>query len=282
VILAVAVPCGIAAAGVYGGATAVQHSAVHTGRGEVDARRLLRLVSNPRWLLSVAGDGVGLVLHVIALSTGPVVIIQPLLVLAVPVSLPIGHMLGGPRPRRADYAACAAIIAGLGVFFAIVGDPGRPELPHTRAIAVLIVIALGAGALVNLAVRRARTTWRAAVFGAIAGAWFGIVAVLINAVSEVWQRSGRHGLAGPLGWTLLIGVLLIGAAGVVLTQVSFQVGALGASFPANESAAPLVAVVLGAALIHENVPVSAGTAIAYAACFAVILAATIRLANPPG
>jgi hypothetical protein len=48
VILAVAVPCGIAAAGVYGGATAVQHSAVHTGRGEVDARRLLRLVSNPR------------------------------------------------------------------------------------------------------------------------------------------------------------------------------------------------------------------------------------------
>jgi hypothetical protein len=43
-----------------------------------------------------------------------------------------------------------------------------------------------------------------------------------------------------------------------------------------------VAVVLGAALIHENVPVGAGTVLAYAACLAVILAATIRLANPPG
>jgi drug/metabolite transporter (DMT)-like permease len=281
VILAVAVPCGIAAAVVYGGATAVQHSAVNTGRGEVDARGLLRLLSNSRWLLSVAGDSLGLVLHVVALSTGPVVIIQPLLVLAVPVSLPIGRVLGGPRPRPTDYLACAAIIGGLGAFFGIVGDPGRPELPRTRAIAVLIVLALGAGALVSLAVRRVRAAWRAAVFGAIAGAWFGIVAVLINALSEVWQRSGRHGLAEPLGWTLLIGVIATGAAGVLLTQISFQVGALGASFPANESAAPLVAVVLGAALIHENVPVGAGSVLAYAACFAVILAATIRLANPP-
>jgi hypothetical protein len=32
----------------------------------------------------------------------------------------------------------------------------------------------------------------------------------------------------------------------------------------------------------ENVPVGAGTVLAYAACLVVILAATIRLANPPG
>ena len=277
--LAVAIPCGVAAAVVYGGSTAVQHSAVNTGRGEVDARGLLRLVTNPRWLLSVAGDGLGLILQVIALATGPVVIIQPLLVLAVPVSLPIGRLLGGPRPRPADYAACLAIIAGLGAFFGIVGDPGPAEVPSTRAAVWLIVVALGAGVLTSVAVRRARAVWRAAVFGGIAGAWFGITGVLINAVSDVWQRDGRHGFAEPQGWTLLVGVLLIGAAGVILTQISFQVGALSASFPANESAAPLVAVVLGAALLHENVPISVWTVLAYALCFAVIVAGTIRLAH---
>jgi drug/metabolite transporter (DMT)-like permease len=281
VSFAIAIPCGIAAAVVYGGSTAVQHSAVNTGRGDVDARGLLRLVTNPRWLLSVAGDGLGLVLQVVALATGPVVIIQPLLVLAVPVSLPIGWALGGPRPRRTDYLACAAIIGGLGVFFAIVGDPGPSDIPHTPAIVVLIVVALGTGVLASLSVRRAPAVWRAAVFGGIAGAWFGIVGVLINAASDVWQRDGRDAFTESLGWTLLIGVLLIGAAGVILTQISFQVGALGASFPANESAAPLVAVVLGGALLHENVPVSPGEVLAYAACFAVILAGTIRLANPP-
>ena len=38
----------------------------------------------------------------------------------------------------------------------------------------------------------------------------------------------------------------------------------------------------GRVLEAENVPVGAGTVLAYAACLVVILAATIRLANPPG
>jgi drug/metabolite transporter (DMT)-like permease len=279
--LAIALPCGALAAVVYGGSTAVQHSAVNTGRGEVNARGLIGLLRNPRWLLSVGGDGVGLVLQVIALSTGPVLIIQPLLVLAVPVSLPIGWALGGPRPRAADYVACAAIIGGLATFFAIVGDPGPSEIPPTRSITILIIVALAAGVLACLAARGAPRGWRAVVFGAIAGAWFGIVGVLINTASDVWQQSGWHGFAEPNGWLLLLGVLLLGGAGTILTQISFQVGALGASFPANESAAPLVAVILGTALLHEDLPVNPLTILAYAGCFAAVVAGTIRLANPP-
>jgi hypothetical protein len=82
--LAVAVPCGIAAAIAYGASTAAQHAEVHTGAGEIDAQGLVAMLHNPRWLLAMAGDGVGLLLQVIALSTGPVVLIQPLLILAVP------------------------------------------------------------------------------------------------------------------------------------------------------------------------------------------------------
>src|SRR6185437_1929321 len=100
--LAVAIPCGIAAAVAYGGATAVQHSAAHTGTGEADAVGLLRLLTSPRWWLSVAGDGVGLLLQVVALATGPVVLIQPLLVLALPVSLIVGFLIGRPRPSASD------------------------------------------------------------------------------------------------------------------------------------------------------------------------------------
>ncbi|HEX9230671.1 MAG TPA: hypothetical protein VF869_02090, partial [Jatrophihabitantaceae bacterium] len=65
--LLVAVPCGVAAAIAYGAATAVQHSAAHTGTGAADAIGLLRLLRDPRWLLSIGGDAVGLALQVVAL-----------------------------------------------------------------------------------------------------------------------------------------------------------------------------------------------------------------------
>ncbi len=46
----------------------------------------------------------------------------------------------------------------------------------------------------------------------------------------------------------------MGTLSVVLTQVALQIGQLGASFPASLSADPVIAVVLGAALLGETVP----------------------------
>jgi drug/metabolite transporter (DMT)-like permease len=277
--LAVAVPCGIGAAIAYGASTAVQHSAAHTGTGEADAAGLVALLRNPRWLLSIGGDAFGLLLQVIALATGPVVLIQPLLVLALPVSLPVGWLLGGPRPQRGDYLACFGIVAALAVFFGLVGDPGEgdPLLAGPALVTVLVGVAIGA--VVGWVVRGRRAAVRAIGFGAVAGGCFGIVGVLINAVARTYDDHGIDGFTHAQGLIPLVGVIVVGALGMTLTQISFQVGALSASFPANESTAPLVAVLLGALVLHERVPFSAWFLVGYVACFAVIVAGTIRLAR---
>ena len=77
-------------------------------------------------------------------------------------------------------------------------------------------------------------------------------------------------------------LVVIGAVAVILTHVSFQVGPLRASYPANESAAPVVAVVLGAVLLHEAVPASAPALLAYLGCVVAIVVGTIRLAADGG
>jgi drug/metabolite transporter (DMT)-like permease len=280
--LAVAVPCGIAAAAAYGAATAVQHSAAHTGTGEADAAGLVRLLRNPRWWLSIGGDTVGLVLQVVALATGPVVLIQPLLVLALPVSLFVGYLIGGPRPRSSDYLACLSIVAGLAVFFVLIGDPGNGEPLRPGPALVTILVGLAAGGLVLLSVRgRRRPAVRAVGYGGVAGALFGMVGVMINTVAEIFDARSWGGFARADGLVPLIGVLVLGGVAMTLTQISFQIGALGASFPANESTAPLVAVLLGALLLHEDVPVSGLHVCAYVLCFAAIVYGTIRLANSP-
>lgn len=278
--LVVAVPCGLVAATAYGASTAVQHDAAHTGTGSADVRRLVRLLRDPRWLLSIGGDAVGLVFQVIALSTGPVVLIQPLLVAALPVSLLVGWLLGGSRPRRADYVACLGILGGLAVFFALIGDPGEAAPLSARAGFIATVAALGAGLAACVAVRRGTVPLRAAVYGGVAGGWFGLVGVLLNAAATAYRDGGAAALVHADGLVPLIGLLVVGGVGITLTQISFQVGALGASFPANKAADPVVAVVLGATLLHEHVPAGPAHVLGYLACLAVAVAGIYELSHP--
>ena len=277
--LAVAVPCGLASALAYGVATAVQHSAAHRGTGDADVGGLVRLLRDPRWLMSIGGDAVGLVLQVIALATGPVVLIQPLLVLALPVSLPVSWALGGPRPARNDYLACASIIGGLALFFALIGDPGTGHPMTARSAAIAAVTALACGVVLCLAVRRTSPTVRALTYGAVSGAWFGLVGVMLKGCADQWLAHGLSGFGQPEGLVPLVAVLVVGASAITLLQISFQVGALSASFPANKSADPLTAVVLGAILLGERVPVGPGYLAAYLVCLVAIVLGAVQLAG---
>ncbi|MDP9093223.1 MAG: DMT family transporter [Actinomycetota bacterium] len=278
--LIVAIPFGVASAIAYGASTAVQHAAAHTGTGEADPRGLLRLLRDPRWLMSIGGDTLGFGLQVVALSNGPVVLIQPLLVLTLPVSLFFGSMLTGTRPRRGDFLACLAILGGLTLFFLLLGTPRSARLPTARSLVATVLIAvLGGGALCAL-VRGRSAVLRAGVYGGVAGAWFGAVGALVNSIAV---QFGDHGAEGLLdfseGLVPLIGLAVLGTLGMMLTQVSFQVGALAASFPANKAADPFAAVVLGAVLLHEHVPNGIGHIAGYIVCLAAIVAGAVRLST---
>jgi hypothetical protein len=283
--LAIALPCALAAAVAYGASTAAEHSAVRSTADEgsiIDggsAKRPFRsLLTDPRWLTGAAGDVVGLVLQVIALATGPVMLIQPLLVLALPVSLPIAWWLGGPRPTRRDYYSCGLIVAGLAAFFALVGNPG-PADPMGIASGSIATAVLVAAGLLALAVGAGRTeSIRAGIYGGVAGAWFGLVAVMMDACATQWRADGVAALGHGSGLAALLVVVALGSASIALTQLAFRNGNLGASFPANLAADPVVAVVLGAVLLHENLPVSPGHVALYGVCLIAVVLGAVRLA----
>jgi drug/metabolite transporter (DMT)-like permease len=278
VSLIVAVPCAVVSALAYGAATAVEHDAAHSA--PAGAAGLVSLLRNPRWLLAMGGNTLGLTFQVLALATGPVVLVQPILVLALPISLPIAALLGGPRPRRREYRSCAVILVALAGFFALVGDPGDATSLSSAQVLVAAACVVASGAVVLGGAARAGGSARSALFGAVAGAWFGFVAVLMDAAAAAWRSEGITVFAHPRGWLPVVVLLAIGAASMALTQVAFQMGSLGASLPANLVLDPLVAIVLGALLLHEAVPRSAGYLIAYVLCLAAIVYGAVRLAEP--
>jgi hypothetical protein len=275
--LLISVPCAAIAAIAYGAATAVEHS---VARSSADAG-LLTLIRDPRWLLGMAGDTVALLFQVLALSTGPVVLVQPILVLALPVSLPIAWALGGARPSPADYRACAWIVGGLALFFVLIGDPGAADLLAPRRAVVAAVIVAIAGVVILAAGRRRAGEVRAALYGGVAGAWFGFVAVLMDATATAWDAHGLRAFERADGLVPLVILVGLGLISIGLTQVAFRAGTLGASFPANLAADPVIAVILGAALLHENVSTSPLHVIGYVLCLAAILFGAVRLASVP-
>jgi drug/metabolite transporter (DMT)-like permease len=281
--LVVAVPFGVASSVVYGTSIVVQHRAAqqHGGEsGSANAAGLLKLVRSPAWLLAIVGDLVGFLLQLVALSTGPVVVIQPLVVLMLPVSLFVSAILGWHDPKPRDYLGVVSVVGGLAVFLLVSGNPTHAHVSHPRLLAMTSAITLVVGFALCFAVTGRSRVVRGAVFGGVAGAFFGTLAVMVNAAGHVLHRHGIHGLlATSHGLVPLAAVVLVGGAGIVLTQLSFQVGALVATLPANLAADPLVAVVLGALVLHERLAVSAGHVTVYVLCFAAVLAGAIQLAE---
>lgn len=284
VSLVVAVPFGVASAVVYGTSIVIQHRTAQQHAdddGSPSASGLLRTLRKPAFLLAIGGDVVGFLLQIVALATGPVVVVQPLVVLMLPVSLAVSAALGGHRPQVGDYLGVCGILAGLGVFLALVGEPSPGHVPGPHVLGMAIIGVWVVGALLAAAARFTGRIVRGAGYGAVAGAFFGTHAVLVDALSDRIARGGvSAAFTTSRGLLLLGGIVLLGVSGIVLTQLSFQVGALGATLPANLAADPLMGVLLGVALLHERIPHRTGHLIAYGLCLLAAVAGAIRLANP--
>jgi drug/metabolite transporter (DMT)-like permease len=281
-VLALSLALGLLSAVAYGCSTAVQHAEIHDESGRSDARSLFALLRNPRWLLAVGGDGLGLVLQVAALSTGPVVLVQPLQVLSLVVAMPVRARLGGPSPTRRDWGAVVAVVAGLALFLVLVGDPGEPTEHHPTTTLVVAAGAVVLAALTAAVALAVAPRVRSVVFGALGGMLFAVVAVLIDELSTVIGRDGVATLWHGRGGLLLLAVLVAGGLGMTLTQAAFQIGGLGAAYPTNVVVDPVLAVVLGAALLGERLPLDPGHVVGYLLALAVVVAGTIVLANPRG
>ena len=279
--LVVAVPAALGAAGAFGTASAVQHATAfaQTGGGRVEVGGLARLLHDPRWLLGFGADALGFGLLVVALTNGPVTLVQPLQILGLLVALPVGAALGGPRPTRRAACAALAVVVGLGTFLALLGDPGEGRSPSDATIVLLSAAFLAAGGLAALLTRHRATVVRAVVLGGTSGAWFGLSAVLLRAVDLRWEAGGLAAFGQLSGIAAVVCLVIVGATALATGQLSFQMGSLAASLPAQTIADPIVAVLLGPSVLGEHVALSGGRVVVHAVALVAVVAGVRELAR---
>jgi len=215
---------------------------------------LARLVRRPLWLLGVATDLSGFGFEAVALGVGALTVVQPLLVLGLPVALAIGAASSHQHLGRREWLATAALTAGLMLFLAV-SDPGRGrELASARRWLLGGGLAAGVVVLCLLAAR-AFHRHRAALLAAGAGVVFAVSAALTKSTVALVDRD----LLATLGHWEPYALAGVGALDLLLAQSAFQAGELRQSLPVLTLVPPFAALALGSALFGETVHATALT-----------------------
>lgn len=220
---------------------------------------ILRLLRRPLWLGGMCASLVGTVLQMVALSHGSLVKVQPLLVCGLLFAIPINAIwMHNRRPGLRELTAALTVCAGL-VVLLVSTDPQKGQATGTAfgwAIA-LGSIAVAVGGLVYASLASKKATWKAGLLAAAGGIINGLSAAFAKGLARGIQAALHHGFGSAAGHVFAIWELYaFGGSiltGIFLVQSAFQSGPIRWSLPSLAAANPIVSVILGATLLHEQI-----------------------------
>ncbi len=240
----------LASAACYAASSVLQQREARGAPPEMAMRLGLlgHLIRRPLWLLGNLADIGGYGLQFLALRTGSLALVQPLLVTGLIFALVADALLDGRRLSRVEWRWTAMTVGGLALFLAA-SKPG-PGDPRGSTLGWL---ALGAATLASVGtlvlVARASTRWRSLCLGAATGVLFGVVAALTESSAHLLD----HGVLHALGHWQPYALALCAVLGLGLSQSAFQAGDLKWSLPALTVVEPVVAILIGQLLFGEHI-----------------------------
>ncbi|GGM42721.1 DMT family transporter [Dactylosporangium sucinum] len=248
-VVAVVAALGSAAAFAVGAALEQSEAKKEERATPLDPRLLLRLVRRPRWLLAWVPEGIGTALQAVALTFGPLILVEPLLVTGLFLAIPLAAALNRRRVHARDYAVVALGGASLAAFL-IAADP-RPGITEP-SVADWLGVALWAGPVLGVCLAGAwwaGNSVRAVLLGVSSGLLYGIAASLLKALTE--QLSTAPLAIFTRGQTYAL--IVVGLAAVSLNQNAFQSSRIAVPLTAITIVDPAVGVAIGVTAFHEQI-----------------------------
>lgn len=278
--LVLAVTLAAAAALAFAVATVTeQRAAAQSSDSDARGRKFLgQLVRNPRWLAAMGGNVFGYGLQAAALAVGSVVVVQPILVTSLVFALPLSARLSHRRMAWTSITWGVLLAAALAVFV-VLGDPkhGSDQASTTDWLIVTLVVTPVIVACLVAAHPLSGAT-RAGLLAVAVGVLGGVLAVLTKAV----VAAAGHGLLHLLATSETYGLAVVGLGGAYVQQLAFQAGDLQASLPILTVLEPVVAVVLGLTVLHEDLTAHGGQLVVLLLSVGVMTVATSALARAQG
>lgn len=232
--------------------TSVQH---HAAAGApASARGPLGLVAyllrRPAWLVGQVLAVVGFAMHAAALHSGPIALVQPIVISGIVFAVPVRSAISRRLPSRHEVQAVTLTAVGLAVFL-VASDPSAgSEAALGAAPLTLTVLGVAVAAAAALSARLNREPRHTAFFlGVASGVLFGLVAGLLKLTLQEFADGGvgRMLTVWPT-WALVA----VGAGGVLGNQMAYRAARLSASMPVLNIVDGLVALGFGYIVFNET------------------------------
>lgn len=240
----------------FAGGAAIQHLAVGetVDSGEqktMGARELLRLIMKPLWLGGTALILVGGALHIVALMLGPVTVVQPVGILAVPWSIVIAARIHKHEIKVRIWVWVTLTIASLGMFTILSSMYASSHVDIHEIRLPLAIVAVGAvSALLAVAGHRGPKSLRCLAWAAAGSVLYGLASALIRVLTDFFFR--RDWLGNWLFWVAAVALVAAYAVGGWMVQQGYANGPAETVVGAMTSVDPVVAVMIGLTVLGEG------------------------------
>lgn len=254
VTLVVAVPAAVGAGALFATSNVLQQRAARRTPPDESLRPslLVDLAHRPIWLAGIATAALSFGLQAVALSAGPVTLVQPLIATDLLFALPLAARLQRARLGRREWLGVLAIMAGLAAFLATAAPHGGNDDP-TGTSWLLVFAVAGALALACALVGRGRQgPARISLFAVAAGVLFGVMSALTKSVVYLAEKNWLNLFTSWQPYALAV----IAISGMLLAQSAFQAGPLAISLPVIDVLEPLVAVIVALVALGERLDLS--------------------------
>ncbi|MFC4466560.1 DMT family transporter [Streptomyces xiangluensis] len=213
----------------------------------------------PAWWAAVGLNGLGGLLHVVALAFGPLSLVQPLGALTIVFALPMAALFVRRKAGATAWRGAIMATVGLAGLLSLVGTADSQSLDNSQQLAVALATGGAVVALMTAARAAHRHPAVRSVLLAIAsGVAFGMSSVFTKTVAVDWTGGFTLGLLPTLA---VIGVLA--TAGMLLSQASYRGAGLAAPLATLTVVNPVVAAAVGITMFGETFRYgSTGTALA--------------------
>ncbi|MCI3278070.1 DMT family transporter [Streptomyces cylindrosporus] len=232
----------VSAVAYAGGAIVQEHVAVSSPDEHYAPLR------RPTWWAAVALNGLGGLLHVVALAYGPLSLVQPLGALTIVFALPMAALFVGRKAGATAWRGAIMATVGLAGLLALVGTSDGQSLDTAQRVAVAVVTG-GVVVALMIAGRAAHRhpAVRSMLLATASGIAFGMSSVFTKTVAVDW--TGGVTLS-DLPSLAVIGVFA--TAGMLLSQASYRGAGLAAPLATLTVVNPVVAAAVGITMFGET------------------------------
>ncbi|MFN2539459.1 MAG: DMT family transporter [Mycobacteriales bacterium] len=265
-----AVLAAFGAASLFAIGAAVQHQEANAVAKGAPASLLLRLARRPLWLLGIAADGGAIALQAVAFGYGSVPLVQSLLVSGLPLAALLSALLQRRRMHRHEVLGTLLCAPGIALLApALSATPsGHDPSRSTALLAGLVVAAVSVPLIALRSQPRFGGVYAGAAAGCVTGAGSVLLAVIAARFGDWSELFGSS--------AVYVGVL-VGALGLLLAQIAFQTGDIGAPLAALTITEPAVAVALAVTVLHDDLPTSGASLAAAIAGAALCITGVLAL-----